>query len=145
MCVYCTYLNPAIAFWMIDSSELLSNTKDKAATVGPQIRVNKSWSNDPEGTWRKNPSLVVPLFNKTYNTTILVVQHFQGLHIFLKIHKDLDLHCPCMIFNCHATSSELIRFHGWYKFYRFLGLLNHSSMKLPSQEKVNFEKSSKYF
>lgn len=64
---------------MIDSSELLSNTKDKAATVGPQIRVNKSWSNDPEGTWRKNPSLVVPLFNKTYNTTIHVVLYYMRI------------------------------------------------------------------
>lgn len=74
-----THLNPAIAFWIIDSSELLSNTNDKAATVGPQIRVNRSWSNEPEGTCRKKPSFVVPLFSSTYKTKINMSLYFRFL------------------------------------------------------------------
>ena len=60
-----SYLNPAIAFCIMESSELLSKTKDRAATVGPQMRLNKSWSNDPDGVWVKTPSLVFPLLSKT--------------------------------------------------------------------------------
>lgn len=100
-----------------------------APNKSEQVMVEWSRGNMEEKSIFSSASL-----QQNLNTTI---------HIFLKIHKDLDLHCPSMIFNCHATSSELIRFHGWHKFYRFLGLLNHSSMKLPSQENVNFEKSTK--
>ena len=50
---------------MMDSSVLLSKTKDSAATVGPQIRVNNSESKAPVGAWRNTPSLVSPLLSNT--------------------------------------------------------------------------------
>jgi hypothetical protein len=37
-----TYLNPEMAFWYMVASLLLSNTKLRAATVGPQMRENRS-------------------------------------------------------------------------------------------------------
>ena len=64
MCIN-SYLNPDTAFCMMDSSVLLSKTKDSAATVGPQIRVNNSESKAPVGAWRKTPSLVSPLLSNT--------------------------------------------------------------------------------
>ena len=51
---------------MIASSALLSNTKESAATVGPQTRVKRSRSNIPVGACIKSPSLPAPLLNKIY-------------------------------------------------------------------------------
>ena len=50
---------------MIDSSVLLSKTKDKAATVGPQIKVKSSESKVPVGACRNTPSFVEPLLKST--------------------------------------------------------------------------------
>jgi len=54
-----------MALDIMDSSDDLSNTKDNAATVGPQIRVNRSWSNIPVGVCIKVPSFAPLLFNNT--------------------------------------------------------------------------------
>lgn len=52
---------------MIASSEDLSNTKDRAATVGPHINVNRSWSNAPVGAWVNAPSFVPLRFSSTWD------------------------------------------------------------------------------
>ena len=72
------YLKPVTAFWMIAPSLLLSNTKDNAATVEPQVKVNSSWSNEPAGACVNTPSLVPPLRNKTCQTINYTEHNYNG-------------------------------------------------------------------